>query len=325
MLSRRSLMGMMALTLASASVQTALARGRAANLSKRLGLQLYMVGADLDADLPGTLKALADIGYREVEVAGLHGRTPEQMRAKLDRAGLVCTSCHLGLEPTAPGEVSLADPSAAIALLKSLGATNAVAPSFPFMRYLKDRPDASAALKDPKSAGVLISDVAHSLTADDWIKIAGELNRAGAQLAPAGIRVGYHNHNIEFVKFPGGQTAHDLLIAHSDPKLVDFELDVGWAAAAGEDPVALLKRHRARIAQLHLKDVASVTPNTNFGIAPAVVGRGVLPWSALLGAIPGSAVRHAYIEEDPPFSTSPLKAAANSYAFMAPLMARLGV
>jgi sugar phosphate isomerase/epimerase len=325
MFNRRSVMAL-ALASASAFNNQALARERAPKIFKRLGIQLYMVGPDLDLDLPGTLKAVADIGYREVETAGLHGRTPEQMRAELDRVGLACTSCHMSLEPILPGQVSLSDLPASIAMLKALGATNAVVPSFPFMQFLKERPSVMAALRDPQTnRATVISDFNRSITVDDWIKVAGQLNAVGAQLAPAGIRVAYHNHNIEFVKFPSGQSALDLLIAHSDPKLVDFELDVGWVAASGEDPVAVFRRHETRITQMHLKDLSRVTPNTGFQIESVDLGQGVLPWTALMGAISTSSVQHVYVEQEPPFVTSRLKSAAAGYAFIQPLMERLGV
>lgn len=294
-------------------------------LAGRLGIQLYMLGAELGADLPGTLKALHDIGYREVEVVGLQGLTPEEYRAELDRAGLVCTSCHLGLEATMPGVPSLLDPAATIAQMKALGATHAVAGSFPFMQHLMERPDAAEAFADMERIGQIISEIAHSLSVEDWIGVAKQLNEAGAALAVEGIRVGYHNHNFEFLKLPNGQTVMEVLLDNTDPALVDFELDLGWAYSAGVDPVAFLKRYAGRITQVHLKDSDAVEPNTHLHIKSADIGQGVLPWTELLEMIRALPVQHAYVEQEPPFALSPMELLKASYGFVAPLMAQLGV
>ena len=61
----------------------------------RWGVQLYTARGSLGRDLPGTLKAIADIGYREVETAGYHGRTNADFRKALDDAGLAAPSAHI--------------------------------------------------------------------------------------------------------------------------------------------------------------------------------------------------------------------------------------
>ena len=48
----------------------------------------------LDADREGTLRAVAEIGYREVELAGLAGATAHAMQASLKRHGLEAPSMH---------------------------------------------------------------------------------------------------------------------------------------------------------------------------------------------------------------------------------------
>ena len=100
-----------------------------------MGIQLFMLEADLTKDLPGTLRTVRDIGYREVETAIDHG-TPAQMRAEFDRAGLVCPSVHIPIEALQPGMLSLADPAAAISAAKAMGATNIVVPIYPFLDEL---------------------------------------------------------------------------------------------------------------------------------------------------------------------------------------------
>jgi sugar phosphate isomerase/epimerase len=83
----------------TAAAATTLTVGRsafaAAATHRPLGVQLFTVMAQLEADFEGTLKALAAIGYREVETIGSFGRDPAELRAALDRHGLVSPSQHL--------------------------------------------------------------------------------------------------------------------------------------------------------------------------------------------------------------------------------------
>src|SRR5829696_3561486 len=62
--------------------------------SWRPGLQLYTVRDALDADVEGTLRRVADIGYRDVELAGLPGVTARTMHAALQRCELQAPSMH---------------------------------------------------------------------------------------------------------------------------------------------------------------------------------------------------------------------------------------
>jgi sugar phosphate isomerase/epimerase len=323
--SRRAVLGGAGALAAASLSGRLLAMDEPPPLSRRVGVQLYMLGKLSIAELPAQLKALRETGYREVETSPLPGASAEALRAELDRAGLACPSCHIGLESMAPGMLSLADPEPAAAYAKALGADHVVVALFPFMSALKRRPDAQVVLSDLKRLGGALGDIARSMTPEDWTDVARRLNEAGARLAPAGLRVGYHNHNVEFVRLANGQSAFDLLVAQTDPKLVDFELDLGWVAAAGIDPAGLLKRLGARVTQLHLKELAATPPNTALHINSADLGAGVQDWPAILDAVRGSSVRHAYVEQEPPYAPSGLEAARRGYAFIQPLLVRKGL
>lgn len=158
-----------------------------------IGLQLYTLGEAPYKDLQGTLRTLAAIGYRTVETVGLMNTTAAELRQALDRAGLACPSAHVPLQSDGTGP-SLAEDTARLAAdLHRIGATYVVVPSLPVLprmgepRKGEDRPD-------------FVGRAAREMTADDWRRTAAVLNDKGAALRREGLKLAYHNHNVEFAR-----------------------------------------------------------------------------------------------------------------------------
>jgi sugar phosphate isomerase/epimerase len=277
-----------------------------------LGIQLYTLGPDAEKDLEGTLNAIAAIGYREVELPSLMGRTPAQMRAALDAAKLSCSSAHVA---ASGADFSFeSDLGKLAADLHTLGARTAVMPMFKFPERF-GRPTTADGLLD------YLKRVSAGMTADDWRVNADLLNRNGRALKSAGIKVGYHNHNLEFAPL-GSTTGMDLLFANTDPSAVTFEVDIGWVAAAGVDPITFLAKHKGRLSLMHVKDVkASTKPNFSFAMDPAEVGSGSLDWKRILPAAYTAGVRGFYVEQEPPFTRPRIEAAKVSHDFLSRLPA----
>jgi sugar phosphate isomerase/epimerase len=157
------------------------------------------------------------------------------------------------------------------------------------------------------------------MAADDWRRLGAQLNDKGAALKREGLQLGYHNHNVELTKIGSG-TALDLLLENTDPALVCFEMDVGWVAAGGGDPIRLLRAHPHRFRLMHIKDLkASTVPNNALRMDPADVGSGSLDWKAILPVGYDAGVRYYYVEQEPPFAKPRLQAARNDYEFLARL------
>src|SRR3546814_7536737 len=85
------------------------------------------------------------------------------------------------------------------------------------------------------------------------------------RLKKAGLGFAYHNHDFEFTMKPGGTSLFDTLIADADPALVQIELDLFWAVAAGEDPKAIIRRLAGRIyrSEEHTSELQSVMRISN--------------------------------------------------------------
>ena len=279
-----------------------------------VGLQLYTLGEAPYRDLDGTLQTVARIGYRAVEPVGLMKRTAAQLRAALDRAGLSCPSTHVPLQADGSGGPTLAGDIGRLAAdMHRLGAEYVAVPIFPVPARIGGPRQGEDGLRYLIRAG-------REMTADDWRRTAAQLNEKGAALKREGLGLAYHNHNVEFTRHGRG-TAYDLLLANTDPETVRFEMDVGWVAAAGVDPIPLLRAHSRRFRLMHVKDIkASTVPNNAFRMDPADVGSGTLDWKAILQAGYEAGVRHYYVEQEPPFAGPRMDAARADYEYLARLV-----
>ncbi|MEJ0099238.1 MAG: sugar phosphate isomerase/epimerase [Pseudomonadota bacterium] len=274
-----------------------------------IGLQLCTVGDEAKRDIDGTLARIAKIGYRTIELAGYHGQTPAKLRAAATRNNVKFTSIHVNAVAK-PGEPGLDQDLARLAAdLHELGVTDVVMPMFPF-------PERFGTQRKDESFPAYVQRVGSGLTRDDWQRTAELLNDRGGKLRGTGLRFGYHNHNPEFAPL-GDTNGLELLLANTSPDDVVFELDVGWAAAGGVDPAALLSRHPRRFQLMHVKDIRAST-KTNYALQqdPAEVGAGKLNWEGLLPAAFKAGVRKFYVEQEPPFTTDRFTAIDSSFRYL---------
>jgi len=272
-------------------------------------LQLYTLGGDLRADVDGMLGQVAKIGYRTVEMAGYLGKTPQELRAAFDKAGLKCTSSHVQARGNGP-EPTLADIDRLIADAKVIGIEHIVLPSAPTPARIDTKPKAGEGIAET------FARIHAQMVADDWKAVADLLNAKGKALKATGLTMGYHNHNAEFAPV-GGTTGLEILLNNTDPALVSFEMDVGWVVAAGADPFALLKAHKGRFIQMHVKDIKATTkPNFAFQQDPTEVGSGIIPWPKLLPAAYAEGVRGFFVEQEPPFAHPRIESAKICFDYL---------
>jgi sugar phosphate isomerase/epimerase len=284
-------------------------------IRRPIGLQLYTLGDDVAKDVDGTLASVAKIGFRDLQLPQLFGKTPAELRAAGDRAGVKFSCIHLAATPGTPATaLSMTSPVQKIVDdLGVLGATGGVMPIMLFPANFKPRQgeDFRAALSRSLVEG----------GADTWKRTAALLNEKAAALKPHGITVGYHNHNIEFAPI-GDTNGWEILASETDKNLVKFEIDVGWIAAAGLDPVAFLKKYKGRVRWLHVKDV-QVTTQTNYALNmdPTEVGSGKQDWAKILPAAYKAGCEHFYVEQEAPFTMPRIDSAAKGHAFLKVLKA----
>lgn len=299
MYTRRTFLGRCAAAAAAMSVMPGshaaaetVARGP---LGRPIGLQLYTVREQAEADLPATLAAIADLGYREVELAGLHGRSAAEFAALLRDNGLNAVAAHYSMFDLADGlDAKLSD-------LETLGVEYLVC-SFP------GTPAPERLVNRPGGPGAAI--VRGELTLDDWRWNAEQLDRIAAAAANAGQRFAYHNHAMEFKSYDG-TLAFDELLQRTDPERVFLEVDCAWVAAGGQPPAEFIVRHRPRVRLLHIKDVKA--GGETFTTVP--VGSGTVDWQAVFAAVDPARLDHYFVEQEH-FSVPPLEAVAASIRYL---------
>ena len=263
------------------------------------GVQLWTVNDELAHDFPGTLGALAALGFRRVEAAGWHGRSAAQFRDAVKTAGLDCVSAHYSLPDL------LGDTEGRLAFAREVGVTYVVASS----------PAPSRPL-DPSKSWPLAN--AEAMALADWRANAAALDRIGERARAMGLLFGYHNHVGEFLDYDGFMPL-DEIVRLTDPANVVLELDLGWAAGAGQDPVAMIERYASRIHLLHLKDLASSQRTPGKMVVDArttPVGEGTIDWPAVFRAAERAPIHSYFVEQEPPFTEPPLAALAKSIAYL---------
>lgn len=225
-------------------------RGPALQVPSAIGVQLYTVRSVMTGDPDGTLAAIAEIGYEEVELAGLYGMSAREMKARLDAVGLAATSSHHSVEEVRDSwEATL---EAAVALGQSL----VVVPALP------------VAERDGEALR----------------RVADDFNRAGEAARAAGLRFGYHNHDWEMHPDADGVRPIDLLLDRTDPELVDWQMDIFWVVHAGADPMAELDARAGRVTSFHVKDRTAAGEMADVG-AGVIDFRPVLARAGELGLL----------------------------------------
>jgi len=301
--SRRSFLAQTAAVALASSMRST--KAWAAASPSPIGLELYTVGELLTKDPAGTLRKVAAIGYQEVEVSGFANLTPAALRKLIDEAGLKCPAAHLqfGFKETA----------------KVLEEAKALGVPYAASSILLPASDAP-----PSSAGGFGGVMAklNSLTLDDFKRIAERANKIGEETKKAGVQFGYHNHTHEFRDLGGGQTGYAILLAETDPALVQFEADCGWMVTAGANPIEYFKIHPNRYRVIHVKDFPAGTKVTTTmggadGPHPTELGRGHIDYKPILAAAKRAGVEHFFVEQDPPMAgMTPLEAAEIDYTYL---------
>lgn len=166
-----------------------------------------------------SLKKVADIGYKTVQISGTCQYEPEWLKGELEKNGLECVLTHI------PADKLQNDPA----------------------KVAKDHD-----VFNCKYVGLGSFGFNEEKNIDDFIRIYKPVT---STLKQAGKYFMYHNHDGEFKKFNGKIVLENLAEAFS-PDEMGFTLDTFWVQAGGGDPAQWIEKLSSRVPCIHLKDYA---------------------------------------------------------------------
>jgi len=217
-----------------------------ASTSIPIGLELYSVRGELEKDPQATVRAVAAMGYQVVEFYAPYFDWTEsqtkQMRKLLDDLGIRCLSTHNHEEFLSADKLSRARDMNLI-----LG-----------------------------SKYIVQSSTGEKTTLDQWKPVADRLNAIAEQLEPAGLKVGYHNHQPEFTPVDGQRPIE--ILAKNTKASVMLQLDVATCLEVGSDPVEWIRANPGRIRSIHCKDWS---PANGYKV---LFGEGAADWKGIFEA-----------------------------------------
>lgn len=231
-----------------------------------LGFQSWTIKDKLSSDFAGTLKMMADLGYKQIEMCSPKGYEKSgfaaftkmktaDIRKTIEDAGMTCPSCHFGA-----AEFNDENINDRIQFAKDMGMTQMICSS----------------LWLPETA-----------TINDYLVAADKLNKAGEKIKKAGLQAGFHNHDFEFVKIDG-QLIYDVLLGRFDPDLVKLQFQT-QVIVHGYKASDYFNKYPGRFISAHLSDWTADKKEVP-------VGQGVIDWKEFFAAAKTGGVKNIFVE-----------------------------
>lgn len=222
-------------------------------------------------DAAKTMKRVKKIGYDYCQISGFGPMDMADLKRVCDDAGVAPIGAHIGLPAFRENEKKVLEDC------RKLGISHVAIP------WLK--------ASDQK-------------TLADWKKLFREFEGYAKRFAKEGVTVQYHNHAFEFQKFgikggKGGKTILDMF--YDGTKAIQAELDLGWCARGGYNPVYWIRKVAGRMDQVHFKDWGiwddAQTPEFR------ALGEGSLDWPTLFKECKKAGVKDFIVEQDTQIAT----------------------
>lgn len=232
-----------------------------------LGVQLYSVRDEMKKDPLGTMKALAEIGYKNVEHANyvdgkFYGYEPVEFKKILDDLGLNMPSGHTVMNDK---------------------------------HWDKSANDFTDVWKKTVTDAAIVGqhyvispwlDEGLRKNYDEMVAFLDVFNKCGELCQKSGMKFGYHNHDFEFKYSLNGQQLYDIILDKTDPNLVIQQIDVGNMYGGGGIALDVIKKHPGRFQSMHVKDEIKATGAGEMGNSyeSTVLGKGILPVKDIVAA-----------------------------------------
>jgi len=242
----------------------------------KIGAQLYTARdfTQTSKDFAETIKKVAAMGYKTVQISGISQAIPASEVAEVCKA----SNLEIAITHNPPDRIKN-DYQKLIEDHKTLGC-----------RYI--------------GLGSVPGEYSRSFEGfGNFIK---DFLPAAKAIKAAGMQFMYHNHAFEFFRV-GGKTGMDYL-ADNFPD-AGFTLDTYWIQAGGADPALWIKKLAGRVDVIHLKDFAIVDGEQRM----AEVMEGNLNWDAIFEAATAAGVKYAMVEQDDAYVLDPFTCLQTSF------------
>jgi len=231
-------------------------------------------------DAKATLQKVADAGYAYIEAAGynegkFYGMEPQEFKAYLESIGLTPVSTHMGM-------VTLENADQLIADTKAAGFEYFTIPVPPMGMFTFNRENRTMGMKG---------------SMEDFADI---LTTLGKKCEASGLKLLYHNHDFEYKNNEDGIKPIEYLLDNTDPKYVNFQMDLYWVTRAEADPVAYFEEYPGRFKLWHVKDM-----DEEGKFAP--VGEGTIDFARILKEKKTSGMEKYFVEQDMTWDKKPLE------------------
>lgn len=266
----------------------------------KIGLQLFTVDRALREDFEGALRAVAALGYRQVEfstLGGFHNRSAEEIAELLHELKLEAPNGRL--RPKLPKDIASLPREQIMKLFRERAGSE----------HLLDNIRAMLPEAEPLAYQTIILSAVDPAEMQDTAalkRMARIFDEAGRMCAAHGMTFGYHNHDFDFASIDG-TTPFDYLLAETNPDNVVFQLDAYWASKAGLNPAELPRKYPDRIVTCHMKDMAADQ-------SIADVGAGVIDMPAFTRSAWDFGARSFFVEHDQP--ADPMLSAKRSFEYL---------
>ena len=229
-------------------------------VSKEMGVQAYSVRDALSEDFAGTMKKIADIGYKFIEAYDLkldgtmYGMKPSEYKKIVDDLGMEVIASHSTY-------------------------------------FTPDQ--AQPVIEASQEAGIkyLVIPYLNNEYREDYRKIADNLNAVGELFKDSGIKFGYHNHAFEFEKTADGEIPMEIMLNETQPDLVFFEADLYWVKKGGYDPLAFLQKFPGRFPLFHVKDAGE-------NLDQVTLGEGIIDFQAIFDDKDTAGLEYYFVEDE---------------------------
>ncbi|TSD62629.1 sugar phosphate isomerase/epimerase [Inquilinus sp. KBS0705] len=272
-------------TLLAAAAATQACTRTIAHHTPAAGIQLYMLRDEMAADTPGTLKKLGQLGYTQIESYGgdkgvFWGMTNTDFKKLAADNGLSLISTHYN-DGTPQEFERLAARCAEVG-----------------MKYL------------------ICPWLGPQKSIDDFKRFADVFNQRGTVCQKYGLRYGYHPHDYPYQPVDG-RLPIDVLLKHTDPDLVYYQMDVYYTVTQGQDPYAYLSQHKGRFKLMHMRDVLKQRlPAGSKEESACDLGEGVINFPKLIAAAEDNGMEYFFVEQSRYLNETPLQSAQKNAAYL---------